>query len=85
MELKNSQWITTARDLGDVCPAFRKCFHAEKEISSATLEITALGVMSEKSRQNFAFPANPQSFKPTCWHIEGDIEKLLVYYLCISQ
>ena len=44
MELKNSQWITTARDLGGVCPVFRKRFCAEKELSSATLEITALDV-----------------------------------------
>ena len=44
MDLKNSQWITTARDLGGVCPVFRKTFPAEKEILSATLEITALGV-----------------------------------------
>ena len=44
MELKSSQWITTARELGDVCPVFRKCFCAEKEVASATLEITALGV-----------------------------------------
>ena len=44
MELKNSQWITTARDLGGVCPVFRKRFCAEKEILSAALEITALGV-----------------------------------------
>ena len=44
MELKNSQWITTARDLGDVCPVFRRRFCAEKEIASAALEITALGV-----------------------------------------
>ncbi|MGO5314319.1 family 78 glycoside hydrolase catalytic domain [Bilifractor sp. LCP21S3_A7] len=44
MNLKNSQWITTARDLGDVCPVFRKRFIAEKEILSAALEITALGV-----------------------------------------
>lgn len=44
MELKHSQWITAARDLGDVCPVFRKRFCAEKEIVSAALEITALGV-----------------------------------------
>ena len=44
MELKSSHWITTARDMGDVCPVFRKHFPAEKEILSASLEITALGV-----------------------------------------
>lgn len=44
MNLKTSQWITTARDLGDVCPVFRKRFCEEKEILSATLEITVLGV-----------------------------------------
>ena len=42
--LRSSQWITTATDLGDVCPVFRKRFSAEKEISAATLSITALGV-----------------------------------------
>lgn len=37
----------------------------------------ARGVMSEKAKRHFAFPENPLSFKPTCWQIEGDIEKLL--------
>ena len=42
--LKKSQWITTARDPGDVCPVFRKTFAVEKEAASAELCITALGV-----------------------------------------
>jgi alpha-L-rhamnosidase len=44
MELKNCQWITTSRDLGDTCPVFRKGFRVEQDILSAKLEITALGV-----------------------------------------
>lgn len=41
----------------------------------------ARGVMSEKAKRNFAFPENPLNFKPTCWHIEGDIEKLLDQFI----
>ncbi len=44
MKIKNSNWITTAPEMGDACPVFRKRFCAEKEIASAALEITALGV-----------------------------------------
>ena len=48
MDLINSQWITTARDLGDVCPVFLKAFRAGKAVSSAELSITALGVYEAK-------------------------------------
>ena len=41
----------------------------------------ARGVMSEKAKRNFAFPENPLNFKPTCWHIEGDIEMLLDQFI----
>lgn len=41
----------------------------------------ARGVMSEKAKRNFAFPENPLNFKPTCWHIEGDMEKLLDQFI----
>lgn len=43
MEITNSSYITTA-DIGDVCPLFFKDFNLDGEISSANLEITALGV-----------------------------------------
>ena len=41
----------------------------------------ARGVMSEKNKRAFAFPENPLNFKPTCWHIESDIEKLLDQFI----
>ena len=44
MKIKNSQWITVTKDMGDVCPVFRRIFSAEKEIEKAELQITALGV-----------------------------------------
>ena len=44
MEIKNSKWITVSVDTGDVVPAFRKTFFAEKQIEKAELDITALGV-----------------------------------------
>ncbi len=44
MEIKKANWITPARDLGDVCPVFRRIFSTEKAIEKAKLEITALGV-----------------------------------------
>ena len=44
MELKNSHWITVQKDLGDVCPVFRRAFRAEKAVRQAKLQITALGV-----------------------------------------
>ncbi|MBR6399043.1 MAG: family 78 glycoside hydrolase catalytic domain, partial [Lachnospiraceae bacterium] len=42
--MNNSQWITTAWDLGDVCPVFSKNFQTDKTVASAELTITALGV-----------------------------------------
>ena len=44
MEIKNSYWITPSRDLGDVAPAFRRSFTIGREILSAELQVTALGV-----------------------------------------
>ena len=44
MEIKSSSWITVSGDTGDVCPVFRRQFSTEKEVESAELEITALGV-----------------------------------------
>lgn len=41
----------------------------------------ARGVMSEKAKRDFAFPDNPLNFKPTCWHIEDDIEKLVDQFI----
>ena len=44
MEIKKAQWITPARDMGDLCPVFRRVFTAEKPVEKAGLQITALGV-----------------------------------------
>ena len=44
MEIKSSSWITVSGVRGDVCPVFRRQFSTEKEVESAELEITALGV-----------------------------------------
>ena len=46
MEIRNSQWVTVSRNIGDIAPVFRRAFDAEKAIEKATLEITALGVYS---------------------------------------
>lgn len=42
--LKDSHWIGSINDYGDVCPSFKKKFSADKEIKSAVLSITAIGV-----------------------------------------
>ena len=45
MKIKADQWITSAKDLGDVCPVFRRDFSLkQKPIEKAELSITALGV-----------------------------------------
>ncbi len=44
MEITAGRWITVSRDTGDVCPVFRKCFKAGKQIDKAELQVTALGV-----------------------------------------
>lgn len=41
----------------------------------------ARGVTSEKAKRNFAFPENPLNFKPTCWHIEPSMEKLVDQFI----
>ncbi len=48
MNMNNSQWITTARDLGNVCPVFSKNLQTDKTVASAELTITALGVYEAK-------------------------------------
>ena len=44
MEIKQANWLTTANDLGDVCPVFRRVFKAAKPVKSVELQISALGV-----------------------------------------
>ena len=44
MEIMNAHWITPALDMGDVCPVFRRCFTAGRQVVQAELQITALGV-----------------------------------------
>lgn len=42
--IKKARWIRPKKDYGDVCPVYRRCFNSEKEIKSASLDITAMGV-----------------------------------------
>ena len=42
--IKNAKWIKPKKDYGEVCPEYRYCFECDKQISSAVLEITAMGV-----------------------------------------
>lgn len=42
--LTNSLWITSAVEMGDVCPEFKRRITLQKEIKSATLTLTAIGV-----------------------------------------
>ena len=43
---KQARWINTGRVTGNAAPEYRKSWHADagKQIRSATLTITALGV-----------------------------------------
>lgn len=41
----------------------------------------ARSVMSEKAKRGFAFPENPMNFKPTIWHIEDGLEKLVDQFI----
>lgn len=43
MEFK-ANWITTAADMGDICPVFCKTWSSEKNVVKAELYLTALGV-----------------------------------------
>ena len=67
MEIRKAQWITTARDMGDVCPVFRRVFGAEKPVEKAELEITALGVyeaeLNGKRVGNFVLAPGWTSYK----------------------
>lgn len=42
--IKNAEWIRSKRDYGDVCPVFKREFACDKEVKSAFLHITAMGV-----------------------------------------
>lgn len=44
--IKSAQWITASRNIGDICPVFRKKWNNEKQVSRAVLSITARGVYS---------------------------------------
>ena len=41
---ENSMWIKSRQDYGDICPIFRYDFEIDKDIVSAVLNITAMGV-----------------------------------------
>lgn len=42
--IKNARWIKPKKDYGDVCPIYKCQFETEKEIKSAIIEITSMGV-----------------------------------------
>ncbi len=42
--IKNSNWITTPKNYGDVCPIFKKEFNCDKNVEKAILHITSKGV-----------------------------------------
>lgn len=42
--IKKAKWIKPKKDYGEVCPEYRYRFECNKQIKSATLEITAMGV-----------------------------------------
>ena len=42
--MKNASWIKPERDLGKVCPIFKKSFTIEKKVKSAKLNISARGL-----------------------------------------
>lgn len=60
---------------------FGKSSHEAERLLAADGFLYARGVRSEKNRRHFAFPENPLNFKPTCWHIERDMEKLLDQFI----
>lgn len=39
-----SQWITVAEEMGDICPIFRKIWRSEQDVKKAELSVTCLGV-----------------------------------------
>lgn len=43
-----ANWIRPKKDMGDICPVFRKQWDGKKEITKAVLYITALGVYEAK-------------------------------------
>ncbi len=44
MGIRNSHWITTSEETGDICPVFCREFRCEQPVDKAELQITALGV-----------------------------------------
>lgn len=40
----NAKWIQPPAPTGDICPEFVRCFSAEKQVKSAELQVTAMGV-----------------------------------------
>ena len=44
LNIVNAKWIKPKKDYGDVCPVYFRRFEVKKEVKSASLEITAMGV-----------------------------------------
>ena len=58
--IKSAQWITASRNIGDICPVFRKKWNNEKQVSRAVLSITARGVYSaELNGALISYPLAP--------------------------
>lgn len=43
-DIKKARWIRPKKDYGDICPVYKCRFNPDKQIKSASLEITAMGV-----------------------------------------
>ena len=42
----NARWIGLSQPMGDVCPQFETRFTLTKDVQSATLRVTAMGVVA---------------------------------------
>lgn len=46
--IKQANWITSPKEMGDICPVFRKNFKLQKTVLNAKIYISALGVYEAK-------------------------------------
>ena len=74
------QQFTTLPVVGHAFPFGKTSVEVEQTLRANGF-LYARGVMSEKAKRGFAFPESPINFKPTCWHIESDLEKLVDQFI----
>lgn len=77
----NGKWIKSQEDFGDVVPLFSRDFAFDKEILSATLYITALGVyeasLNGSRISDYVFAPGWTSYKTRLQYQEYDVTSLL--------